>query len=147
MYDEVAAYFLIGDYSPAIALIASVIIIFVVYMFILRPLLNFIILIGINTQPQVNKRVIIKDKKYSFENINNMREELLKKEYAALEEELAEKGKNLLNKIANLLHAIVYAINKMFNSVKTKRINQKNSKKSDIIEDYNEGEQNQIEET
>lgn len=130
---------MIGDYSPIIAIVASIIIAFIVYYFILRPLVNHIVLINMSGQAQTSKRIIIRDRKYNIEEFKAMREKLLMRESRELEDKLYNKVNNFINGLIKTFNVIKTYINKIFNRIKlgskNKKVNKKDFEKGDIYED------------
>jgi hypothetical protein len=121
IYDELAYYIIIGDYSPIIAIVASVLIIFIVYLFILRPIINHLVLINVSDQLFQNKNIVIKDRKYKIQEIKNMREELLRSESKILEDKLYSEINNFIDWLIKIGHIILTSMNKILEGMKFRK--------------------------
>jgi hypothetical protein len=132
IYDELAAYIMVGDYSPIIAIGASLLMMIFIYLLILRPIINHLVLINVSAQLAHKKRnIIIKDKKYKSQEIKKMREELLKNESKKLEINLRNSVNNFIDSLAKILNMIIVYIIKIIERFKyqkkSKTINVKNT--------------------
>ena len=121
IYDELSYYILIGDYSPVIAIVASILIILIVYLFILRPIINHLVLINMSTQALQNKNIVIKDRKYKIQEIKNMREELLRSESKILKDNLYSEINNFTDWLIKIGHIILTSINKILEGMKFRK--------------------------
>jgi hypothetical protein len=121
IYDELSYYILIGDYSPVIAIVASILIILIVYLFILRPIINHLVLINMSTQALQNKNIVIKDRKYKIQEIKNMREKLLRSESKILKDNLYSEINNFTDWLIKIGHIILTSINKILEGMKFRK--------------------------
>ena len=121
IYDELSYYILIGDYSPIIAIVASILIILIVYLFILRPIINHLVLINMSTQALQNKNIVIKDRKYKIQEIKNMREKLLRSESKILKDNLYSEINNFTDWLIKIGHIILTSINKILEGMKFRK--------------------------
>ena len=121
IYDELSYYILIGDYSPVIAIVASILIILIVYLFILRPIINHLVLINMSTQALQNKNIVIKDRKYKIQEIKNMREKLLRSESKILKDNLYSEINNFTDWLIKIGHIILTSSNKILEGMKFRK--------------------------
>ena len=139
IYDELAAYIIIGDYSPIIAIGASALIITFIYLLILRPVINHLVLINVGAEAIKRRHIIIKDKRYKTQEIKTMREELLKNESKKLEINLRNSVNNIIDSLVKMFNIITICVSKIFERFtyqrKSKTISAENTVKGENYEE------------
>jgi len=139
IYDELAAYIVIGDYSPIIAIGASLLIIIFIYLLILRPIINHLVLINVGAEASQKRHIIIRDKRYKAQEIKKMREELLKNESKKLEINLRNRVNNIIDSLVKMFNIITICVNKIFERFtyqrKSKTISERNTVKGENYEE------------
>lgn len=139
IYDELAAYIVIGDYSPIIAIGASLLIIIFIYLLILRPIINHLVLINVGAEASQKRHIIIRDKRYKAQEIKKMREELLKNESKKLEINLRNRVNNIIDSLVKMFNIITICVNKIYERFtsqrKSKTISARNTVKGENYEE------------
>lgn len=104
MMDNITEYLtVLADYAPIVEFFLAVIIIFFVYMFFCRPIINQIITAH-SKQPK--KALLIKDKKYEKNELEDMRNKIVLEQSEILHKKLKTDLDNVINNIKKVALSI-----------------------------------------